>query len=238
VTVAELPTLIHLQEYDTRIARLEAALARLPREIEALQAALAEARKETDGLRARLETGKKELRAKEKDLDDVGAKRSKSEAKLWEVKTNTEYSAVLKEIEDIKRAKARIEEEILALMELQERLAVDLREAEGRLKARETRAREEEAVIRGRLAAVEAELAGVRGERASLARELPRPLLSDYEKILRARSGLAVVPVTSTAICGGCRVTIRPQVLQELRAADAFMVCESCGRYLYWQESA
>jgi predicted nucleic acid-binding Zn-ribbon protein len=38
-------------------------------------------------------------------------------------------------------------------------------------------------------------------------------------------------------VCGGCRVTIRPQAIQELRSAT-LMRCESCGRYLYWSEGA
>jgi predicted nucleic acid-binding Zn-ribbon protein len=43
--------------------------------------------------------------------------------------------------------------------------------------------------------------------------------------------------VTASAFCGGCRVSIRPQAIQELRSATtAMMRCESCGRYLYWQE--
>jgi len=40
--VTEIQTLVAVQEQDTRIAGLEADMARLPREIEALQAALAD----------------------------------------------------------------------------------------------------------------------------------------------------------------------------------------------------
>ena len=62
--------------------------------------------------------------------------------------------------------------------------------------------------MRKKLAAVEAELAAVRADRDSRARELPRPLLADYERILKARGGVAVAGVSSAAaICGGCRVT-------------------------------
>jgi hypothetical protein len=236
--VSELQTLIHLQEYDARIAGLEAEVARLPKQIEALQASLVEAKKAVDAIKARLDTTRKELRAKEKDLDDIGVKRAKSEARLYEVKTNTEYSAVLAEIENIKALKARTEEEILALMERQESLALEIREAEARHRTREEQARRDEAVIRQKLAAAEQELEGVRGERASLARELPRGVLGDYERILKARGGLAIAAVTSAAVCGGCRVGIRPQAVQELRAAQDLLHCESCGRFLFWQESA
>lgn len=234
----QLLTLIDLQAFDARIAALDAEAARLPRQIETLHAALADAKKTLDGLRAKADVTRKDLRAKEKDLDVVTARRAKAEARLWEVKNNTEYSAVLTEIEAIKQEKGKGEEEILALMELQERLAVDIHEAEGHFATRETQARQDEAAVRTKLAAVEAELAVVRVERDSRARELPRPLLADYDKILRARGGIAVVGVNSAAICGGCRVSIRPQAIQELKAAQAPMLCESCGRYLYWQDSA
>ncbi len=232
---SELQTLIHLQEYDTRIAGLEAEANRLPKRIEAIQKSVAEARAAVEAVTGRVDTTRKSLRAKEKDLEVVAAKRGKAEAHLWEVKTNREYSAVLIEIEDIKQEKARTEEEILALMEMQERLATELREAETRLKTREDQGRQDEAVVRQQLAAVEAELTGLRGERATLAREVPTPLLGDYERILKARGGLAIASVTADSICGGCRMTIRPQAIQELRGAT-LMRCESCGRYLYWQE--
>ena len=236
--MAELQTLIHLQEFDTRIAALEAEAARLPRQIEALHTALAEARKAVETIKARQDVTRKELRAREKDLDDVGVKRSKSEGRLYEVKTNVEYSAVLAEIETIKRQKAQIEEEILALMERQESLAFEIREAEARQKSREEQARRDEAVIKEKLAAVEGELTGLRGERATLARELPRNLLSDYERILKARGGLGVAAVNSAHVCGGCRVTIRPQAIQELRVGESLLHCESCGRFLYWQQES
>jgi len=231
-------TLIELQAFDTRLAALEAEAARLPVQIEAIHAALASAKKALDALKTKVDTTKKDLRTKEKDLEVVTAKRQKSETRLWEVKNNTEYSAVLAEIEAIKQEKAKGEEEILALMELQEKLAVDVREAEAQFKRREAQGQQDEAVVRKKLAQVEQELAVVRGERDSRARELPRPLLTDYDKILRARGGVAVVAVNSAAVCGGCRVGIRPQAIQELKAAQNLMICESCGRYLYWQEPA
>src|SRR5215475_3491443 len=226
--MVELQTLIHLQSFDARIAGLEAEAARLPKQIEAIQASVAEAKKAVETIKGRLDAARKELRAKEKDLDDIGVKRGKSESRLYEVKTNVEYTAVLTEIETIKSQKAQTEEEMLGLMERQETLAGDIREAETRLRTREQQAKQDEAAVRQKLAAVETELGGVRGERASLARELPSGVLGDYERILKARAGVAVVPVTSAAICGGCRVTIRPQAIQELRAGDALMRCESC----------
>jgi uncharacterized protein len=231
---AQLKTLIDLQGVDTRIAAHEAEAARLPKEIAAIHAEIEAAKKDVDAGKARLDAAKKDQRTREKDLEVVQAKRSKTEGRLYEVKTNKEYSAVLAEIEEIKQEKGRVEEEILVLMESQERLTADIKDAEGRYKARETQGKQEEAALQEKLRAVEADLALVRTERAELARQLPAPVLADYDKLLKARGGLALAQVVKPNLCGGCRMTVTPQRLQELRAQSALLPCESCGRYLYW----
>ena len=230
---AQLRTLIDLQALDARIAAGEGELARLPREIDAVHAAVAEARKAVETAKAALDTARKSQRAKEKDLDDNRLKRQKFEGQLYQVKTNKEYSAVLSEIEEVKQEKARIEEEILGFMEQQERGAAEAKEAETHFRVRESQGRGEEAALSERLRNVEADVALVKSERAQIARDLPRAVLDDYDKILRHR-GMAVVEVTKPNFCGGCHVTITPQRLQELRQQSALIHCESCGRYLYW----
>ncbi len=84
-----------------------------------------------------------------------------------------------------------------------------------------------------KLRGVETDMAVVKSERADLTRGLPVVVLADYDKILRHR-GTAVAEVVKPNFCGGCRVTITPQRLQELRQQSALIHCESCGRYLYW----
>jgi predicted nucleic acid-binding Zn-ribbon protein len=118
-------------------------------------------------------------------------------------------------------------------MELGERLAADVKELESRLKARESHGRGEQAAFEERLRVVQGELAVLKSERAGLTRQLPDVVLVDYDKLLRHR-GVAVVEVSKPNFCGGCRVTITPQRLQELRQQNALIHCESCGRYLYW----
>jgi uncharacterized protein len=230
---AELRTLIDLQVVDARIAALETLAAKIPREIAAIHAGVDEARKAVEASKSKLDAGRKSQRGKEKDLEDNRVKRQKFEGQLYQVKTNKEYSAVLSEIEEVKQEKARIEEEILTLMEVGERLAAEGREADAQLATLESRGRSEEATLQQQLRGVEIDLAAVRSERAELARQLPAGVLRDYDRILHHR-GVAAVEVAKPNFCGGCRVTITPQRLQELRQQNTLIHCESCGRYLYW----
>ncbi len=230
----QLQTLINLQALDTRVAALEADAARLPREIAAVHAAVEEARKQAEEAKTRLDAARKDQRTREKDLEVIQTKLVKNNARLYEVKTNKEYSAVLTESEEIKQEKARMEEEVLVLMEAQERLTSEIRDAEARFKKRESQGRTEEATLKEQLRSVETDLTAVRTERRELASQLPGPILGDYDRILRARGGVALVPVAKPNFCGACRMTITPQRLQELRAQSSLIPCESCGRYLYW----
>jgi len=234
----ELQLLIDLQVVDTRIAGLEREAARLPKEIEAIDAAVNESRTALEAAKARLDATKKSIRAKEKDLDVSAAKRAKAEARLYEVKTNKEYSAVLAEIEEIKQEKSRIEEEILTLMEMQERLAAEIRDADAQLRRRESDGKAEAAVVGQKLLSVESELSAARQERAALAHHVTPSLLVEYDKLLKARAGLAVVQALPAQTCAGCRMAIRPQAILELRSQTRLINCESCGRYLYWGDPA
>ena len=133
------------------------------------------------------------------------------------MKTNKEYSAVLAEIEGAKVEKDRLEEEILGLMELQERIGREVVEGEARLRPQEAEAKVQEAAAAEELRALEVDVEGARSERESVARDVPRDVLAQYRRILKGRAGLAVALVGSNGICSGCRVTLTPQRFNEAR---------------------
>ncbi|MDD5756941.1 MAG: C4-type zinc ribbon domain-containing protein [bacterium] len=35
--------------------------------------------------------------------------------------------------------------------------------------------------------------------------------------------------------CGGCHMTLPPQVVNEVRKLDRLVLCESCSRILFWK---
>ena len=106
-----------LQQRDSRVAALEAEAARLPKEAAAIEAALGEAKKSLEAPAGPPGQGPQGPARQEKDLEVV-ATQAGQVRRLYEVKTNKEYSAVLLEIEEIKQEKAEIEEQILGLMEV------------------------------------------------------------------------------------------------------------------------
>jgi predicted nucleic acid-binding Zn-ribbon protein len=226
-----------LQDLDSRIAVLEKKLEAIPRRIQAIRDAHQQAKAAVDALRAKLDGVRKNIRTREKDLDYQASQRAKCEAKLYEVKTNKEYSAVLAEIETLKVEKGRIEEEILVLMESQERMTREIAEAEGRLRREAEEATAQEVAATEELRVLEIDLAAVRSERGAVAREVPRDPLTLYTRLLKGRGGLAVAVVGANGICSGCRVGLTPQRFNEVRRSSQIHTCESCGRILFYQAS-
>ena len=220
---------------DSRVAGFERKLEAIPARIQAIQNGLRQAKSDVDAIRAKLEGARKDARTKEKDLEYQAAQRKKLEAKLYEVKTNKEYSAVLAEIEGAKVEKNRIEEEVLGLMELQERLGREVVEGEARVRPMEAEARVQEAAAAEELRALEVDLEAARSERESVARDVPRDVLAQYGRLLKVRAGLAVALVGSNGFCSGCRVALTPQRFNEVRQSSQIFVCENCGRFLYYQ---
>ena len=54
----------------------------------------------------------------------------------------------------------------------------------------------------------------------------------EYEKVLNARDGLAVVSLSGYS-CGGCGATIPMQKVTEIRAKIRSHRCDVCARFLY-----
>ena len=235
MTDPNLQRLQELQVLDSRVAGLERKLEAIPIRIQGIRDGLQQAKASIEAIRAKLDGARKDIRTKEKELEYQAAQRKKLEAKLYEVKTNKEYSAVLAEIESAKVEKDRIEEEILALMELQERLGREVVEADARLRPQEAEAKVQEAAATEELRALEVDVEAARSEREGVVRDVPRDLLVQYARLLKGRAGLAVALVGSNGICSGCRVTLTPQRFNEVRQSSQILVCENCGRFLYYQ---
>jgi uncharacterized protein len=232
---SNLQRLHDLQGLDSRIAGLERKLEAIPVRIQTIRDAHDQAKAAVEAQRAKLAGVRKELRTRQKDLEQNASEKVKRDTKLYEVKTNKEYSAVLGEIESLKVEKGRIEEEILAHMEGEERLVREVAEADKRLVRQTEECQAQEAAATEEERALEADLAVVRAERDSLARDVPRDLLTQYTRLLRGRAGLAVAVVGSNGICTGCRLALTPQRFNELRQSSQILTCEGCGRILYYQ---
>jgi uncharacterized protein len=227
-----LDKLLELQKLDLAIAKLDAQMRAIPRTIEMIEGRLAKARKEFEEAKEKTDHLQKDRRAKERELEEFNQTAKKKQARLYEIKTNEEYSAVLKEIEALKVKSSKIETEILEQMEQGDLTAKIVTEAERVFATEQGVCQKERQEKETELAALQKELADLQAARQAQASRLDPELLRLYTRLIRNRD-VAVVEVLDGS-CQGCGMALTPQAYAEIRRNDRMFACPSCNRLLYF----
>ena len=231
----QIETLIKLQKIDAQIYEFEQEKAAKPVQKQALEEGFAQ---EKQTLKDR-EDELKSLQLKRKEYEiDLGSKEKeikKYQTQLFQIKTNKEYTSLQKEIEGLKADNAVLEDDILGLMEKIDEIKVSITEEREKLVAEERRLKEETAKIDQEIKEINEKIGNLEKERSQLCANVEKALLSRYERILKAKQALALVPIVGES-CGGCHRVLPPQVINETRMKDRIITCEFCARLLYWTE--
>jgi len=227
-----LDKLIELQKLDVAIAKLDAEARAIPKTIEALEGRLGKAREAFEVAKGRSDQRQKDRRAKERELEEAAQNAKKKQARLFEIKTNEEYSAVLKEIEALKAKSSQLETEVLEQMEAADLTTKTVAEAERVFRAAQFDVQTERREKEARLATVQKELAGLEATRNRQVSRLDDDLLRMYSRLMKSRD-VAVVTVADGS-CQGCGMTLTPQTYNEVKRNDRMFTCPSCNRILYF----
>jgi predicted nucleic acid-binding Zn-ribbon protein len=229
----QLRLLVTLQELEVAIKRFEEAIAAKPRELDPLMRARDEAQAAVAKHRKELEEIDKQRRQLEGEIAQEQYGLQRAQRKLLEVKTNKEYAAALVEIDTLKQKISSHEDKVLQLMELAELRRQQVQDLDRQVKHQEQRLAEGRRQNEAELAVLQKSLAERRHSREEALQQLDRPVLELYLRLLNSRKGLAVVSIKNSA-CGGCSLTLPPQLIQEVRRGDRVITCSHCQRILYW----
>lgn len=229
-----LEKLAALQVVDLRIQKMEKEREEIPQRLALLEEDFKKEESKAIAQRAELEKLQKERRHKERELEDEIARIKKTEARVFEIKTNKEYQAVMKEIENAKKLNHQREEEVLALLEKIEEMQKYLTKVEKNLEARREEYQHQVAELKRRMASFELEMAEELRHRQEKEKEIPPDLLQKYHRISERRQGLAIVKVQN-GTCQACFMNIRPQLFIELQKQESLIVCPNCSRILLWE---
>jgi predicted nucleic acid-binding Zn-ribbon protein len=224
---------IELQSLDQRIAALDKEIAALPKHIAAIEKTLETHVRRLEADKAALFANQKDRKKLEGDIQAHEQKISKLKDQMLTVKNNEQYRAFLNEIDYIQKEIRKAEDRILELMAESELLEGNVKKADGALKEEKQQVEAEKARARERTVADQAQLEQLREQRSQAAGKLPPPTLHAYDRVRKKWSGSAVGEAVSGR-CSACQIVIRPQYLQDLKRGDQLMVCESCGRFLYY----
>jgi len=229
----EFEKLIGLQHLDSEIRHFSVFLDGIPSLLEDIHKRIEAGSKEVAQARERLALNQKKRREQEGKVKDIKVQITKYKRQLNEVKTNKEYTTLLKEIEEAQHSVDSMEEEVISEMLTADDIEEEIRAATRRHQQEEENLLKEQDILKQKKVEMEAKIEKLTAEKDSLLPQVPSDQIALYQRISIKKSGVALSPVNGD-FCSMCHMRIRPQVLNELRDTKKLILCENCGRILYW----
>ena len=64
---------------------------------------------------------------------------------------------------------------------------------------------------------------------------LDEEILFKFERIIKSKSGLGIVPIEK-GVCNGCHMILTAQFVNDVREGEGIMFCPNCSRILFYPE--
>jgi uncharacterized protein len=230
----ELEKLIALQKLDTTIRKLEKDLEAIPQRRAEIEGEFDQRAFEIRGLETRRDEAKHSRARLEVEAVDQRSRVERAERNLMSSKKQDEYTAAIREADAARKQISTLETQILEQMEILEQAEAALneradeiatlnsdREARLRVFDEETQRQSEQLVV-------------ARKERDQVFANLPKAMSMMYSRIsARIRDGVAVAEARNRS-CTACFMSLRPQVMSEIRRGEEILTCDNCGRILFY----
>lgn len=228
----QLSNLINLQKIDTEIYALKAEKQSKPEQVKIIEASYEEKKQGLANLDKAALDLEKQKKDKEAELAAKEENAKKLQTQLFALKTNKEYQAMLQQIQDAKADGSVIEDKILGIMEQMDKLKLEVNKEKQKLQEEEKKFNEEKNKVQIRVKEIDDRLAQLDAQRQQIFPQIEPKILSQYERILSNRDGLAIVTAKHNA-CQGCNMSVPPQVINLIKMYERIITCEVCNRILY-----
>ena len=232
---AQIIGLVKLQGLDSEIYALENEKEAKPLEIKAIELSF-EAKKQSLALLEKNSLDlQKQRKEKELELATNAEAVKKLQSQLYSLKTNKEFQTMLQQIADAKADGSVIEEKILISFEDSDKIKAQIDQENLNLKEEEKGFLEQKKKVELRVKEIDDRLNQLQAQRKQITPEIDLKMLSEYERILSSRDGLAIVTVVHNS-CGGCHMLVPPQVINLIKMYEHIVTCEVCNRIFYISE--
>jgi predicted nucleic acid-binding Zn-ribbon protein len=223
--------LLALQDVDMRIKNLKLRLEMMPKEKQNLN-------QKMQDQQAKLALGKESyqktelaIKQTESEIAKVNDSINQLQQKSSLVKKNTEYKAMMTEIENFKSKISDFETKEITLLDQLEVQKEEFKEFEKQFNAEKNSIKEEIEELDQHIAEINEEVASLKNGRADFEKRIETSVLSIYNRLLKA-NGTPLVKVSESGICGNCHLKITPQTWTEAKKG-AVINCDNCSHLIY-----
>lgn len=227
-----LKRLVRMQEIRAAREEVVESLAMLPERRDVLQEESEVFRVNLAALSDRAASIRRTIHSLQGDLEKLKDKRADHESRLLVMETSETYGAHLPEIEgieeEIRKTEDRISQQLFAEEEAYKEAEAQERKEFKRHIEKERKALDEtERELYARHGELEARWAGE-------SQALDEKTLAMFMRLVETCDGVAVACIKS--VCEACSTCVPAQRVQEVREGEELLLCENCGRILYWRE--
>ena len=233
----DLSRLVSLQKLDVEVKQLQEEITSLPLRQAELEQQFAGSVAEYLALKGRLDDALSEKRRLESDIEDSQLLHQKFKGDLMKSTNEREYTAAVREIDMVRKTIGTMETETLKLMEQIEKLEAELAAKTPEMEVRRAEVDHLLTDLQGRVVSSRDRIGQLQAQRPEMAGGLSVDARSNYDRLSRMRSGLALAEARDYS-CQACRMSLRPQIFNDIRRGDRLITCENCGRILYFNAPA
>jgi predicted nucleic acid-binding Zn-ribbon protein len=233
-----LPILYRIQELDSRVLALKRTLEQAITDpnllaLQSLQQQILVSLTKIDKERKKVNVSQRRL---ELDLKDCSEHLKHEEEKLYNgtVMSSRGLEQVQQKATEYKNHQTEVEDQILVLLEADEKLSTEQTNLQKRLETCNQEIASMQLEIKQKAAENALEENEINFELEELRPQVPTEWLTRYQKIAQAHFGVGIAKI-KTGSCGACHVGLSDSLLSKAKQGeDIIIFCENCGRILYF----
>jgi len=230
-------TLQQLQEILSEKYAIERDILEIPKALETKQEILNRLKKSYVEKNKEFESIKEEIRHLNFEMNEAERHREESERKMDIITTQREYEALDKEIRDAGDKEQRFRRDIQKRERDLEEMKSSLEREEQMIKMQQEELTAENNKIKDETSDKEALLAKLQKRESAITPDMDEDILFKFQRIIRNKSGVGIVPVKSN-ICSGCHMVLPAQFVNDIRGGKEIKFCPYCSRILFWEEGS
>lgn len=235
---SELEKLVRLQKTDTNIRILKKAIETADKRRADIEQEFERHAFEIRGIQNQAEQAKTDRANLEKQIAEAKSSLERADRNLKHAQNQKEYEAAMRESDVLQKQIAALETQVLEKMTAVEEVEKTLSDRAEEISSIETDRQKSLAEFDEQIAAQRKEFEVESAKRQEVFVTLPPQLAGIYNRMAqRSRDGIAVAEVKNGA-CSACFMSLRPQMLVELKTTDKIITCESCARILYIEQKS
>jgi predicted nucleic acid-binding Zn-ribbon protein len=222
-----------LQDILSRKYELEHEIHEIPRALAKKQELLNRLKKSYIESNEKFEVTKNSLLNLKRELGEAEILREDSEKKMDVISTQREYEALEKEIKSATEKEQFYRREIQKEERNLEEMSAQLKKDEEMIASEEEELKEEDQKIQAESEEKHVLLDELVSEEKSIIPGMDEDILFKFERIIKNKSGLGIVPVTN-GVCTGCHMMLPGQFVNDVRTGEGILFCPYCSRILFF----